>query len=94
MSFEGQILLNKFSACRKFYTVSMASGEKFLTFSNCGRQLAATSKTIDVSIDDKTLAIGSLNGLPKRFEAFLVALDTVETEETFTFDFVRCRLLQ
>ena len=57
--FERHTLLNKLSARRKFYTVTMESGEKILTSLNRVKQLAATLKSMSVEIDDKEMAMAA-----------------------------------
>ena len=56
--FERHTLLNKLSARRKFYTITMEKGETVLTYLNRVKQLAATLKSMGVTIDDK----GTRNG--------------------------------
>lgn len=73
----------------------MENGEKFLTYLNRVKQFAATLKSMYVIIDDKELAMASLNGLPSSYESLIVALDALRTEgNSFTFDLVKSRLLQ
>ena len=93
--FERHTLLNKLSARRKFYTVTMENGEKVLTYLNRVRQLAATLKSMDVDIDDKEMAMAALNGLPSTYEGLIVALDALGNDDkTFSFEMVKSRLLQ
>ena len=93
--FERQTLLNRLSARRKFYTVTMENGEKMLTYLNRVKQLAATLKSMSVEIDDQELAMAALNGLPASYESLIVALDALGNDKTvFTFDLVKSRLLQ
>ena len=93
--FERHTLLNKLSARRKFYTVTMEKGEKILTYLNRVKHLAATLKSMKVEIDDKELAMAALNGLPSSYESLIVALDALgNDDDTFTFDLVKSRLLQ
>ena len=93
--FERHTLLNKLTARRKFYTVSMEHGEKVLTYLNRVKQLAATLKSMGVEIDDQELAMAALNGLPSAYESLIVALDAVGNDEkSFTFELVKSRLLQ
>ncbi len=50
---------------------------------------------MDVTIDDKEIAMAVLNGLPPRFETIITALDAIgDDNASFTFDKVRSRLLQ
>ncbi len=93
--FERHTLLNKLSARRKFYTVTMEKGEKMLTYLNRVKQLAATLKSMKVDIDDKEIAMAALNGLPSTYEGLIVALDALGNDDkSFTFDLVKSRLLQ
>lgn len=93
--FERHTLLNRHTARRKFYTVTMHDNEKVLAYINLVKQLAARLKCMDVDIDDKEMAMAVLNGLPEQFEGLIVALDALGNEEkTFTLDFVNSRLLQ
>ena len=93
--FERHTLLNKLSARRKFYTVTMEHGEKMLTYLNRVNLLAATLKSMGVDIDNKELAMAALNGLPSTYESLIVALDALGNEEkSFTFELVKSRLLQ
>ncbi len=93
--FERHTLLNKLSARRKFYTVTMDKGEKMLTYLNRVKQLASTLKSMNVDIDDKEIAMAALNGLPSNYESLIVALDALgNDDDTFTFDLVKSRLLQ
>lgn len=51
-------------------------------------------KSINVTIDDKELAMAVLYRLLPNFELLIVALDTIdEDDESFSFDFVQSRLL-
>ena len=93
--FERHTLLNKLSARRKFYTVTMQTGEKVLTYLNRVKQLAATLKSMNVEIDDQEIAMAALNGLPSSYESLIIALDALGNDEkVFTFDLVKSRLLQ
>ena len=93
--FERHTLLNKLSARRKFYTVTMENGEKVLTYLNRVKQLSATLKSMGVEIDDKEQAMAALNGLPPSYENLIVALDALGNEDrSFSFDLVKSRLLQ
>ena len=93
--FERHTLLNKLSARRKFYTVSMENNEKMLTYLNRVKQLAATLKSMNVDIDDQEMAMATLNGLPSSCEGLIIALDALGNDtKTFNFDLVKSRLLQ
>ncbi|CDF33464.1 unnamed protein product [Chondrus crispus] len=71
--FERHTLLNKLSARRDFYTVSMLPSEKVLVFINRVKQLAARLQSMSVEIDDKEIAMAVLNGLPPRFDNLITA---------------------
>ena len=93
--FERHTLLNKLAARRKFYTVTMDEGEKVLAYINRVQHLASVLKSMNVTIDDKEMAMAVLNGLPSRFDGLIVALDALGNEDKiFTLDFVKSRLLQ
>ena len=61
---ERHTLLNKLSARKKFYSATMESNESVLKFSNRIRHLAATLKSMNVSISDSEMAMALPNGLP------------------------------
>ena len=92
--FEKHTLLNKLAARRQFYTAKMLESENVLTFANRIRQLASTLKSMKVTIDDEEMAMALLNGLPERYDSLISALDALGDEKTFTFEFVKSRLLQ
>ena len=93
--FERHTLLNKLSARRRFYTVTMEHGEKMLTYLNRVKQLVGTLEPMGVEIDDQELAMAALNGLPSTYESLIVPLDAIRNEERFfTFELVKSRLLQ
>jgi coenzyme F420-reducing hydrogenase delta subunit len=50
--FQRTSLLNKLAARRRFYTVSMADGERILTYVNRVKQLTEELKAMGVTIDD------------------------------------------
>eukprot|EP00171_Calliarthron_tuberculosum_P005101 IDg5101t1 len=80
---------------RDFYTASMRNGEKMMVYINRVRQMALTLESMNVTIDDKELAMAVLNGLPERYQSIITALDAIGDEDaSFTFDKVRSRLLQ
>ena len=88
-------LLNKLAARRDFYTATMKDGESMLVYINRVRQMASVLESMNVSIDDKEMAMAVLNGLPARFETIITALDAIgDEDESFTFSKVRSRLLQ
>ena len=93
--FERHTLLNKLAARRKFYTATKEEGETALQFSNRIRQLAATLKAMDVSINDAEMAMAMLNGLPEAYDPLISALDAISGEdETLKFDYVKSRVMQ
>ena len=93
--YEKHTLLNKLAARRRFYTATMNDGEKVLGFASRIRQLAATLKSMGVTIDDSEMAMALLNGLPDRFDGLISALDALGNDEKlFTFEFVKSRCQQ
>jgi hypothetical protein len=73
----------------------MLEGEKILQQANRILQLAPTLKNMGAEIDDNEMAMALLNGRPDRFYGLIGALDALGNEdETFTFEFVKSRLLQ
>lgn len=74
--------------------MSIRSSEKVLTFLNHVERLAAELKSMNVYIADKWVAMAPLNGIPKRFQQLVVAIDILRSGEAFTFDLVKSRLLQ
>ncbi len=57
--------------------------------------MASVLESMDVSIDGKEMAMAILNGLPKRYQTIITALDPIGDDDPyFTFDKVRSRLLQ
>ena len=92
--FQRHTLLNKLAARRNFYTASMKHGEKMLNYINRVRQLASILKSMDGNVEDAEIAMTILNGLPQQYSNLIVALDALGSDETFTIDFVKSRLLQ
>ena len=93
--YEKHTLLNKLAARRRFYTATMNDGEKVLSFAGRIRQLAATLKSMGVTIDDQEMAMALLNGLPDRFDGLISALDALDdNDKSFTFNFVKSRCVQ
>ena len=92
--FQRHTLLNKLTARRNFYTVSMYDGEKMLNYINRVCQLASTLKSMDAYVDDAEIAMAILNGLPEQYSNLIVALDALGSDQAFTIDFVKSRLLQ
>ena len=92
--FQRHTLLNKLAARRNFYTVTMKHGEKMLNYINRIRQLASTLKSMDAHVEDAEVAMTILNGLPQQYSNLIVALDALGSDQAFTVDFVKSRLLQ
>eukprot|EP00171_Calliarthron_tuberculosum_P023570 IDg23570t1 len=93
--YERHTLLNKLSARRNFYTATMFSSEKMLTYMNRVRQMALALQSMSVDIDDKELAMAILNGLPSSYSTVITALDAIGDEyDSFTLEKARIRLLQ
>ncbi len=70
-------LLNKLAARRDFYTATMKKGEKMLVYIKRVRKIASVLESMGITIDDKEKAMAVLNGLPKRFETIITALDAI-----------------
>ena len=93
--FERHTLLNKLSARRKFYTATKEEGESALQFANRIRQLAATLKSMNVTIEDSEMAMAMLNGLPEAYDPLISALDAISGEDDdLKFDYVKSRVIQ
>lgn len=93
--FERHTLLNKLSAGRKFYTVTMGNNEKVLVYLIHVKQLAAVLKPMDVEILDSEIAMEALNGLPQSYKKLIVSLYPLGNDDKkITFDLVKSRLLQ
>lgn len=72
----------------------MENDEKILTYLNRVKRIAATLKSMSVTIDNEELGMTSRNGLPSTYESLIVALDALGTDaKTFNFDLVKSRLL-
>ncbi len=61
-------LLNKLAPRRDCYTATTKDGEKMLVYINRVRQMASLLQSINVTIDDKEMAMAVLHGLPPRLE--------------------------
>lgn len=93
--FERHTLLNKLSARRKFYTATKQEEESVLQFSNRIRQLAATLKSMSVTVDESEMAMAMLNGLPDAYDPLISALDAIGgQDEKLEFDYVKSRVIQ
>lgn len=68
------MLPNNFSSRGDFYTAKVKPDDKMLSFINRARQLLLILKSMDVTVEDKELAMADLNGLPPKFETLIVAL--------------------
>ena len=51
-------------------------------------------KSMKVHIDHEKMAMAMLDDLPDRFDPLISALSMLEDDKTFTFEFVKSRLLQ
>ncbi len=69
--------LNKLAARRDFYTATMQQGEKMLVSITRVRQMASVLESMGVTIDDQEKAMAVLNGVPKRFDTIITALDAI-----------------
>ena len=92
--FQRKTLLNQLTSRRRFYSAKMGESEKAITFISRVRQLASDCKAMDLSIDDKEIAMTVLCGLPARYEHLIVAIDAASDDKTLSLDFVKSRLLQ
>ena len=72
--FQRKTLLNKLMARRRFYAAKMEATEKAMAFISCVRQLSYDCKALDISIDDKDVAMTVLCGLPQKYEHLIVCL--------------------
>ena len=72
--FERHTLLYKLSTRRKFCSATMNSNESVLKFSNRISHIAATLKSINVSISESEMAMALLNGLTDDYNALIGSL--------------------
>ncbi len=56
-----------------------------LVYINRVRKMASTLQSMDVTIDDKEMAMAVLNGLPPRFETIITALDAIGDDDAFFY---------
>lgn len=93
-TFERHTLLHELATRRRFYTAAMNTNGSFFTV--CVPSYPeATVKSMDVTIDEKEVAMAVLNGMPPRFDNLIVVLDALGNEDTvFTLEFVKSRWLQ
>lgn len=80
--FGQQTLLNKLAARRRFYTAELHDQEKIFSSAARVSQLAATSQTMSVSVEDSKLAVALSKRLSSRFGNLTFALDAAHTENT------------
>lgn len=92
--FQRHTLLNKLRARRDFYTATMRSNEKMLSYINRVVYLSSILKSMGVEVDGKEVAMTVLNGLPSAYRYIITALDAIGDSSTFSLDLVRSRLLQ
>ena len=71
----------------------MKESESILPFANRIRHFAATLNLMNVANGNEEMAMTMLNGLPERFDPLIIALGALEDEKTFTFEFIKSRLL-
>ena len=87
--FKKHTLLNNLAARRRFYTAKMHENEKILASAARIRQMAATLKSMSVTLEDSEMAMALLNGLPDRFDSLISALDASHTDDKhLTFELV------
>ncbi len=73
----------------------MLENESVLQFANRIPQLAATLKSMKVSISESEMAMALLNGLPEEYNALISALDAIDEDETkLNFEFIKSRIIQ
>jgi hypothetical protein len=59
------------------------------------RHLVDILKSMDVTIDEKEIAMAAvLNGLPSKYDHFIVAMDALGDDSKVSYEFVKSRLLQ
>ena len=88
-------LLNKLSARKNFYAVTMNSTETALQFANRIRHLASTLTSMKVSISESEMAMALMNGLAEKYTALINALDPIDEDETkVNFEFIKSRVMQ
>lgn len=92
--FNRHTLLDKLRSRRDFYTATMKTGEKMLTYINRIRHFSTILKSMNVLIEDDEVAMAVLNGLPAKYGNIITALDALGDNSTFTLEFVKSRLLQ
>ena len=92
--FQRKTLLNKLTSRRKFYSAKMENGKKEMSFISRVRHLAADCKAIEVTIEDKDMAMTVLCGIPQKYEHLIVAIDAATSDSSLSMDFVKSRLLQ
>lgn len=88
--YERPTILNQLSALRNFYTVKMNQGEKFLSYLNHVKQLAAVLQSMAVQIEDNAIPMAAINGLPSIYEHLIIALDAIRNNDLhFSVDLVK-----
>ncbi len=93
--FESHTLLNKLSARPKFYTAVMESNESVLKFADRIRQLAASSKAMNIGMPQNEMAMALLTGLPQKYNALISAPDAVKDNDAeLDWEFVKSRAMQ
>lgn len=66
---ERHTLFKRLAARQRFYTAGMMADEKIIEFMNRVKQLAPALKSMNVTIDDKELAMTVLNRLLQKIRA-------------------------
>ena len=72
----------------------MHESEGVLAFTYQNFQLAVALKESKATINDEEMHIAMRNSLPERFDTLIKAFDAVRAGKTFTFEFLKSRLLQ
>lgn len=73
----------------------MEIGEKVRTYVNYVHQIAYTLQFMEMTVDDKEIAMAVLNGIPPQFKNLILALDASRNaEKCFTLYYAKSWLLQ
>lgn len=93
--FERYTLLKQLAGQSKFYAAIISEGEKTLPYKNRVKQLGGGLKSMNLTVEDKYLAMEVSKGFPSSFEHSIVALDAIGNEDSIlAFDFVKSQLLR
>jgi hypothetical protein len=92
--FRRTSVLNKLAARRRFYTVSLADGDRIFKYINRVKQLTEELKAMDVTIVVEEVAMAVLNRLPPNYDTLIGLLDTMGDHAKLTLEFTKSRLIQ